>query len=57
MVGLTNLGNTCYINVIIQLLANISVIKEYYLNTQWGNAINTNNNHKTAYKNKYQKIK
>jgi ubiquitin carboxyl-terminal hydrolase 4/11/15 len=42
-VGLTNLGNTCYMNSALQCLRSVEELSMYFLSNQWKPEINTNN--------------
>ena len=37
IIGLMNLGNTCYMNCVIQVLSNIKELREYFLNEKFKN--------------------
>ncbi|KAJ6245939.1 ubiquitin carboxyl-terminal hydrolase [Anaeramoeba flamelloides] len=52
LVGLTNLGNTCYLNSSLQCLLNTVSLREYFLN---GKDENSKNKNKTQNKNKKRK--
>lgn len=40
LTGLTNLGNTCYMNSIIQCLSNTVVLRDYFLTEKFRQDIN-----------------
>lgn len=42
-VGLTNLGNTCYMNSALQCLRSVEELSMYFLSNQWKQEINTDN--------------
>jgi ubiquitin carboxyl-terminal hydrolase 4/11/15 len=42
-VGLTNLGNTCYMNSALQCLRSVEELSMYFLSNQWKSQINTTN--------------
>jgi ubiquitin carboxyl-terminal hydrolase 4/11/15 len=42
-VGLTNLGNTCYMNSALQCLRSVEELSMYFLSNSWKRDINTNN--------------
>ena len=43
VVGLSNIGNTCYINSALQCLSHTSVLTEYFLSQKYANDVNMGN--------------
>ena len=43
LIGLSNLGNTCYMNSALQCLSNLDIFKNYFLQMKYKNEINLQN--------------
>ena len=43
VVGLSNLGNTCFMNSALQCLTKIPQIQDYFLTKEWNKEINVDN--------------
>lgn len=58
LVGLQNLGNTCYMNAALQCLSNCQKLTEYFLSKKYLSEINMTNNlgHKGKIAKNYGKL-
>jgi ubiquitin carboxyl-terminal hydrolase 4/11/15 len=43
LTGLTNLGNTCFMNSALQCLSNTNELSQYFLSNIYANELNTDN--------------